>query len=160
MAEQEAPAYEHARRERARWPTAGLDWNGWRIGRPLIGGLVGFGVVVLFLAVRGGDTEAGDPLTGTVRGGWSREEDVHLLILVNVAMAATLLVGLLSEWVRHWLYVYLAAMMGGVFLAIREVGDVGDTAAAVLLGLTIAGAAIAAAMMVFDLVRYRQRQGY
>lgn len=71
MADQEAPAYEHARRERARWPTAGLDWNGWRVGRPLIGGLVGFGVVVLFLAVRGGDTDAGDPLTGTVRGGWS-----------------------------------------------------------------------------------------
>ena len=140
MADQEVPAYEHARRQRPRWPTAGLDWHGWRAGRPLIGGLVGLGVVVLFLALRGGDTEASDPLTGTARGGWNREADVHLLLMLNVAIAATLVVGLLSEWVRHWLSVYLAAMMGGVFLAIRELGDVGDTAADALLGLTIASA--------------------
>ena len=57
-----------------------------RFGPQFLGGAIGFLIVVLFLALRGGD--------------WSREEDVHLLIVVNGAIAVSVVVSLGLLWAR------------------------------------------------------------
>ncbi len=118
-------------------------------------------IVVAFLAVRGGPpTDAVDPLTGVQLGGWNRLEDMHLLIVVNGAIVVGLIVGFLAEYVRHWLAIYTTLLLGGVLLAIREFDDHGAAAEDTLLALVIVGASVAAAILVADVVRFRQRAGY
>ncbi|MEE9276942.1 MAG: hypothetical protein V3V06_00850 [Dehalococcoidia bacterium] len=159
--ESASPGYEHGRRALPRWRDTRLDWQGWRWGRPFIGGFVGFAIVVVFLAIRGGTpTEPIDELTGTQRGGWNRLEDVHLLIVANGAIGMGLAVGLLAEYVRHWVGIVVIGTLGAALLAIREIGEVGDTASDTLLGLVIFSAALAGAVMLYDAWRYRRRAGY
>ena len=156
-----APTPEHARRTKTRWRTTTLDWQGWRLGRPLIGSFVGFAVVVIFLAIRGGvSTEPIDELTGTQRGGWNRLEDVHLLIVVNGAIGVGIAATLLAEYIRSWLAIWIIAMLGAVLLAIRELGDTGQTASDILLALVIVSALLALAVAAYDLFRFRRRAGY
>ncbi len=154
-------APEHARRTKTRWRTTGLDWQGWRLGRPLIGGLVGFAVVVVFLAIRSGaSTDPIDALTGTQRGGWNRLEDVHLLIVVNAAVGVGIAVTLLAEYVRSWLALWIIATFGAILLAIRELAGTGQTASDILLALVIASAVLALAVALADVARFRHRAGY
>ena len=152
---------EHARRSRTRWRTVGLGWHGWRWSRPLVGGIVGTAIIVAFLAIRGGTSaDPVDPLTGVRLGGWSRVEDVHLLLVVNGAIAVGLLVGFLAEYVRHWLSIYMTLMLGGVLLGIREFDAHGQVAEDALLAVVIVSVVAAAAIGVADLVRHRTRAGY
>ena len=152
---------EHDRRSRVRWRTTGLGWHGWRWGRPLIGGVVGTAIIIAFLAIRGGTSaDPIDPLNDVRLGGWSRLEDVHLLIVVNGAIVAGLLVGFLAEYVRHWLSIYMALMLGGTLLAVREFDAHGTVAEDTLLALVIASVVLAAAIGAADIVRTRTRAGY
>ena len=154
-------APEHARRTRVRYRTLGLNWGAARWGRPLVGGAVGMAIVVTFLAVRGGEP-GGDvnPLTGTARGGWNRDEDIVLALVAGGALAAAIAVTFLAEYLRHWTAFSVALMLGGSLLAIRELGDVGTAAGDALLGLTIFYAALAGAVLLADAARFRRRTGY
>ena len=106
-------APEHARRTRIRYRTLGLNWGAARWGRPLVGGAVGMAIVVTFLAVRGGEP-GGDvnPLTGTARGGWNRDEDIVLALVAGGALAAAIAVTFLAEYLRHWTAFSVALMLG------------------------------------------------
>ena len=154
-------SYEHARRTLPNFAPRTLDWQGWRLGRPLVGFAVGFAIVALFLAIRGGaSTEGVDELTGTQRGGWNRLEDVHLLIVVNIAIVAAIAVTFLAEWVHRWTEIVLLALVGGTLLAIREITDAGATADDILLGLVIACGGLVGLSVLDDLQRLRRRNGY
>ena len=151
--------YEHARRQLPSFPTPGLGSLGNRTVKPLLGGLVAFGIITTFLAVRGGEAELFDEVTGQKIGGWSRLADVHLLIVVNTAIVAGLAAQLLAEYTRHWTELWLALLVGGTFVAISEATDIGRTASDVLLGLGIASFAAALTIMLAD-ARTRKRTGY
>ena len=157
----EQPEREHARRKLGAEPARSFESIGPRIFRPLVGGAVGAAIVVLFLSLRGGaPIEAVDELTGTQRGGWNRLEDVHLLIVVNAAVVVAIAVNFAAEWVHHWLAIALAGSTAGMLLALRQLGDVGDTGSAVLLALAIASVAGMAAIATWDVVRVGRRSGY
>lgn len=159
--ERDAFQYEHGRRTLPSFKTPGFAWFGARTLKPLIGGFVGFGFVATFLAVRGGNASLFDELTGQTTGGWSRHEDVHLLIVVNAAIVAGLAVQFLAEYTRHWLEVWLLAMFAAMFLGISQASnDIGGTAEDVLLGLAIGFGALTVGVMAADAVRYRHRAGY
>ena len=162
------PTPEHARRERTRYGRASLDDLAGRWGRPLLGGGVAMAIVVAFLAIRGG--EPGDEvnaLTGTARGGWNREEDIVLALVVGGAATVGIAIAFLSESVRHWTGIFVAALLdrspvvllGGfaTFLALRALGDYDATTAAVLLGLTIGFLTLGLGIALFDARRYRRR---
>jgi len=154
-------AREHARRRLGAAPVRSLETIGPRLFRPLVGGAVGAAIVVLFLSLRGGaPLDAVDELTGTQRGGWNRLEDVHLLIVVNAAVAAAIAVNFAAEWIHHWLALALAGLTAGILLAVRQLGDVGDTGSAVLLALIIISAAAIPAIAAWDVLRVGRRSGY
>ena len=154
-------APEHARRTRVRYRTPGLKWGTARWGRPLMGGAVGMAIVVTFLAVRGGEP-GGDvnPLTGTARGGWNRDEDIVLALVAGGALTAAIAVTFLAEYLRHWTALSVALALGGSLLAIRELGDAGTAASDALLGLTICCAALAGAVLLADAARFRRHRGH
>lgn len=157
----EQPEREHARRKLGAAPARSFESIGPRVFRPLVGGAVGAAIVVLFLSLRGGaPIEAVDELTGTQRGGWNRLEDVHLLIVVNAAVVVAIAVNFAAEWVHHWLAIALAGSTAGMLLALRQLGDVGDTGAAVLLALAIASVAGMVGIAAWDVVRVGRRSGY
>ena len=152
------PTPEHARRERTRYGRPNLDDLAGRWGQPLLGGGVAMAIVVAFLAIRGG--EPGDEvnaLTGTARGGWNREEDIVLALVVGGAATVGIAVAFLSECVRHWTGIFVAALLGATFLALRALGDHDATTAAVLLGLTIGALGLGLGIALFDARRYRRR---
>ncbi len=153
--------YEHARRELPAFKTLGFGWQGARTFKPLLGGFVAFAIVAVFLAIRGGQAEVVDELTGQRLGGWSRPEDVHLLILVNAAIVVGLVVQFLAEFTRSWLALWMTLLFGAAFLSLRESGTVDDTTRDILLGLVLASAVAAVGVMLFDVVRHhRRRSGY
>ena len=152
--------YEHARRDLPAFKTLGLGWLGNRTVKPLLGGFVATGIVVAFLAVRGGDAELFNEFTGQKVGGWTRHADVHLLIVINVAIVAGLAIQFLAEYTRRWIELWLALLAAGTFLAIREAADVGSAAGDVLLGFVIASFAAAIAIMLADAALTRKRAGY
>jgi len=118
-------------------------------------------IVVAFLAIRGGAaSEEANALTGTARGGWNREEDILLALVAGGAITAGIGVTFLAEYVRHWTAIFVAALMGGTFLALRELRDFDSTTAGVLLGLTIGCLVLGLAAALYDLGRYRRRTGY
>ena len=152
---------EHARRTKTRYPLMGLNWGAARWGRPLVGGGVGAAIVVAFLAIRAGAaSEEVNELTGTARGGWNREEDIVLALVAGGAVTAAIAVTFLAEYVRHWTAIFVAALLGGTFLTLRELRDFDATTADVLLGLTIGFLALGLLVALFDLGRYRRRTGY
>jgi len=151
--------YEHARRQLPSFPTPGLDRLGSRTLRPLLGGFVAFGIIATFLAIRGGEAQLFDELTGQKIGGWSRLADVHLLIVVNAAIVVGLAVQMLAEYTRHWTELWLALLSATTFVAISEATDVGRAASDILLGIGIASFAAALAIMLAD-ARTRKRAGY
>lgn len=152
---------EHARRRLGAAPVRSFEIIGPRLLRPLVGGAVGAAIVVLFLSLRGGaPIEPVDELTGTQRGGWNRLEDVHLLIVVNAAVVAAIAVNFAAEWVHHWLAIALAGITAGMLLALRQLGDVGDTGSAVLLALVIASVVAMLGIAAWDIVRVGRRSGY
>ena len=83
-----------------------------------------------------------------------------LALVVGGAMTAGLAVMVLAEFVRHWSAIFVALLLGGSFLALRELRDYDATTADVMLALAIAGLALGFAIALFDLGRYRQRSGY
>lgn len=137
-----------------------VEWQFWKIARPLVGGLVGAAIVIAFLALRGGEPAEIDPLTGTERGGWSRPEDVHLLITVIGATTVAILATLLGEWVRHWGLILRILGVGGVLLLAREGSDADGAGAAALLALIFFAAFLAVAVTLYDLTTVRRRSGY
>ena len=157
----EAFQREHARRELGAPPIRALERFGPRLFRPLVGGAVGAAIIVLFLSLRGGPPiEAVNELTGTQRGGWNRLEDVHLLIVVNAAVVVAIAVNFAAEWVHSWLAIAFAGFTAGVLIAVRQLSDVGDTAAAILLALSIASVAAILVIAALDIARVKHRSGY
>jgi hypothetical protein len=153
-----APTPEHARRARTRYGRPSLDGQAGRWGRPLLGSGVAMAIVVAFLAIRGGEPgEEVNALTGTARGGWNREEDIVLALVAGGAATVGIAVAFLSEYVRHWTAIFVAALLAATFLSLRELGDHGAATAAVLLGLTIASLALGLGIALFDARRYRRR---
>lgn len=153
--------YEHARRRLGAGPITAFERNAPRILRPLAGGAVGASIVVLFLALRGGPpTDEIDAITGTQRGGWNRLEDVHLLIVVNVAVVAAIAANFLAEWIHRWLELGVAASICGILIAVRQLGDLGDGGRAALLALIILSLAAVAAIAAYDILTRNQRAGY
>ena len=115
-------------------------------------------IVVAFLAIRGGEPGAEvNALTGTARGGWNREEDIVLALVVGGAATVGIAIAFLSESVRHWTGIFVAALLGATFLALRALGDYDATTAAVLLGLTIGFLTLGLGIALFDARRYRRR---
>ena len=157
--ESDFQGYEHSRRSHPSFKTLGFAWQGARTLKPLIGGFVAFAFVAAFLAIRGGDSVVINELTGEQRGGWSRLEDVHLLIVVNVAIVVGLAVQFLAQYVRHWLQVWLALMMGAILIPISQSNDLSSAWEHSLIGGAIGFAALALLVMLFD-ARSRQRVGY
>ena len=132
-----------------------------RSARPLIGGAVGLAVVVGFLALRGGESDEGvDAITGTQRGGWNREEDLHLALVVGGAATAGLMAALVAEWVCRWWAVGAAVVLGGVLLLIREAAGVDGAGGDALLALVFSCAFLAVAAAAYDVVTLRRRTGY
>lgn len=157
----DGPTPEHARRTKTRYVLPGLSWGAARWGRPLVGGGVGMAIVAAFLAIRGGAAgEEVNALTGTARGGWNREEDIVLALVAGGAVTAGIAVTFLAEYVRHWTAIFVAVLLSGTFLALRELRDYDSTTAGALLGLTIGFLALGLAVALFDLARYRRRTGY
>ncbi|PZC47717.1 MAG: hypothetical protein DK306_001053 [Chloroflexi bacterium] len=149
---------EHDRRQQTRYRQTGFDWLAGRWGRPLLGGGVAMAIVVAFLAIRGGESgEEVNALTGTARGGWNREEDIVLALVVGGAVTAGILVVFLGEFVRHWTAIFVAVLLGASLLALRELRDYDPTTAGILLGLTLGFLALGLAIALFDVGRYRQR---
>lgn len=142
------------------WDRETLPWQFWKIARPLVGGLAGMAIVIAFLALRGGEPGEVDPLTGTERGGWSRPEDVHLLITVIGAATVGLLVTLLGEWVRHWGWILRILAVGGVLLIVREGADIDGAGAEALLSLIFLAVFLAVAVALYDLKTVHRRSGY
>ena len=157
----EAFQREHARRELGAPPVRAIERFGPRLFRPLVGGAVGAAIIVLFLSLRGGPPiEAVNELTGTQRGGWNRLEDVHLLIVVNAAVVVAIAVNFAAEWIHSWLAITFAGLTAGVLIAVRQMGDIGDTAAAILLALSIVSVAAILAIAALDIARVKHRSGY
>lgn len=152
--------YEHSRTRLGALPSRNWDVIGPRMLRPLVGGAVGAAIVVLFLAIRGGTAVELNELTGTAWGGWSRHADVHLLIVVNVAVVVAIAVNFAAEWIHNWLYIGLCVTSAGVMIAMRQLADIGGAGGNVLLGLIafflLAGVALAA----WDVRSIGRRSGY
>ena len=111
--------YEHSRTRLGALPSRTWDAMGPRMLRPLIGGAVGASIVLLFLAIRGGTAAELNELTGTAWGGWSRHADVHLLIVVNLAVGVAIAVNFAAEWVHNWLSIGLLVVTAAVLIALR-----------------------------------------
>ena len=152
--------YEHSRSRLGALPSRNWDVIGPRMLRPLVGGAVGAAIVVLFLAIRGGTAVELNELTGTAWGGWSRHADVHLLIVVNVAVVVAIAVNFAAEWIHNWLYIGLCVTAAAVMIAMRELADIGGAGGNILLGLIafflLAGVALAA----WDVRSIGRRSGY
>ena len=132
-----------------------------RSARPLIGGAVGLAVVVGFLALRGGEADEGvNAITGTQRGGWNREEDFHLALVVGGAATAGLMAALVAEWVRRWWALGAAVVAGWLLLLIREAASIDGAGADALLALVFFCVFLAVAAAAYDVVTLRRRTGY
>ncbi len=152
--------YEHSRTRLGAAPSRAWDVMSQRMLRPLFGGAVGAAIVVLFLAIRGGTAVELNELTGTAWGGWSRHADVHLLIVVNAAVAVAIAVNFAAEWVRHWLYMLLSLVTAGILVALRQLADVDGAGGNIMLGLIALFAFGAVAIAAWDVWMYRSRSGY
>lgn len=152
--------YEHSRTRLGAVPSRAWDAVGPRMLRPLVGGAVGTAIIVFFLALRGGAAVELNELTGTAWGGWSRHADVHLLIVVNVAMVVAVVVNFAAEWVHHWLEIGVAVVLAAVMIALRQLADVGGAGGSVLLALTALSLASAVALAAYDVRTIGHRQGY
>ena len=152
--------YEHSRTRLGSLPSRDWEVIGPRVLRPLVGGAVGAAIIVLFLAIRGGTAAELNELTGTAWGGWSRHADVHLLIVVNLAVGVAIAVNFAAEWIHSWLYVALSLVMAGVLVAMRQLADVGGAGGNVILGLTSFFVLAAVVLAAWDVYRVGQRSGY
>jgi hypothetical protein len=151
---------EHSRRSQVRYSHLGLDAGAARWRCPLVGGGVGIAIVVVFLALRGGDPGPElNELTGTARGGWNREQDILLAIVAGGAATAGIAVSFLAEYVRHWTSIFVLALLGATLLSLRELRAFDNTTAAVLLALTIVFLAAGLGVALFDTGRHRRRTG-
>ena len=152
--------YEHSRTQLGALPSRAWDLMGPRMLRPLVGGAVGAAIVVLFLAIRGGTAAELNELTGTAWGGWSRHADVHLLIVVNLAVGVAIAVNFAAEWIHHWLYISLMVVSAAVLIALRQLAEIEGVGGNILLGLIalflFAGVVIAA----WDVRSIGRRSGY
>ena len=152
--------YEHSRRDLGALPSRAWDVMGPRMLRPLVGGAVGAAIVVLFLAIRGGTAVELNELTGTAWGGWSRHADVHLLIVVNVAVVVAIAVNFAAEWIHNWLYVGLCVVTAGVMIALRQLAGIEGAGGNILLGLIAFFLALGVAIGAWDVRSVGRRSGY
>ena len=152
--------YEHSRTRLGALPSRDWDVIGPRILRPLIGGAVGASIVVLFLAIRGGAAVDLNELTGTAWGGWSRHADVHLLIVVNAAIAVAIAVNFAAEWVHRWIYIALCVISAGVLIALRQLAEVDGAGGNILLGLIALFLFAAVAIVAWDVRSIARRSSY
>ena len=149
--------YEHSRTRLGALPSRAWDVMGPRMLRPLIGGAVGASIVVLFLAIRGGTAVE---LTGTAWGGWSRHADVHLLIVVNAAVAVAIAVNFAAEWVHNWIYIAISVLSAGVLIALRQLAEVEGAGGNILLGLIALFLFAAVVIAAWDVRSIQRRSGY
>ncbi len=152
--------YEHNRTRLGALPSRAWEVMGPRMLRPLVGGMVGAAIVVLFLVIRGGTAVELNELTGTAWGGWSRHADVHLLIVVNAAVVVAIGVNFAAEWIHNWLYIGLCATAAGVMIAMRELADVGGAGGNILLGLVAFFLLLGVVIAAWDVRSVGQRSGY
>ena len=156
----DAHPYEHSRRQAGAIPSRSWNVIGPRLLRPLVGGAVGAAIIVLFLAIRGGQAVELNELTGTAWGGWSRHADVHLLIVVNVAVVVAIAVNFAAEWVHRWLELAVLVVIAGILIALRQLAGVDGAGGNILLGLISFFLASALALAAHDLRRTPHRSGY
>ena len=152
--------YEHNRTTLGALPSRAWDTIGPRMLRPLIGGAVGASIVVLFLAIRGGAAVDLNELTGTAWGGWSRHADVHLLIVVNAAVAVAIAVNFAAEWVHHWMYIAISVISAGVLVALRQLAEIDGAGGNIMLGLIALFLFAAVAIAAWDVRSIARRSGY
>ena len=152
--------YEHSRTRLGSLPSRAWDTMGPRMLRPLIGGAVGAASVVLFLAIRGGTAVELNELTGTAWGGWSRHADVHLLIVVNAAVAVAIAVNFAAEWIHNWIYISLAVVSAGVMIALRQLAGIDGAGGNILLGLIAFFLLLGVAIAAWDVRAIGRRSGY
>lgn len=152
--------YEHSRTRLGALPSRAWEIMGPRMFRPLVGGFVGGAIIVLFLALRGGTAVELNDLTGTAWGGWSRHADVHLLIVVNLAVGVAIAVNFAAEWVRNWLYIGLAVSAAAIMVAMRQLADIGGAGGVVLLALIALSLAAAVGIAAWDVRSVGRRSGY
>ena len=152
--------YEHSRTRLGALPSRAWEIMGPRMFRPLAGGFVGGAIIVLFLALRGGTAVELNDLTGTAWGGWSRHADVHLLIVVNLAVGVAIAVNFAAEWVRNWLYIGLAVSAAAIMVAMRQLADIGGAGGLVLLVLIALSLAAAVGIAAWDVRSVGRRSGY
>ncbi len=152
--------YEHSRTRLGALPSRAWDVMGPRMLRPLIGGAVGASIVVLFLAIRGGTAVELNELTGTAWGGWSRHADVHLLIVVNAAVAVAIAVNFAAEWVHNWIYIAISVICAGTLIALRQLADIDGAGGNIMLGLIALFLFAAVAIAAWDVRSIGRRSGY
>ncbi|MXX32618.1 MAG: hypothetical protein F4Z51_10430 [Chloroflexi bacterium] len=152
--------YEHSRTTLGALPSRAWEVMGPRVLRPLVGGMVGAAIVVLFLATRGGTAVDLNELTGTAWGGWSRHADVHLLIVVNFAVVVAIAVNFAAEWIHNWLYIGLCAMTAGVMIALRQLAGIEGGGGNILLGLIAFFLALGVGIGAWDVRSVGRRSGY
>ncbi|MYA01445.1 MAG: hypothetical protein F4038_11210 [Chloroflexi bacterium] len=152
--------YEHSRTRLGSLPSRAWDTMGPRMLRPLIGGAVGAAIVVLFLAIRGGTAVELNELTGTAWGGWSRHADVHLLIVVNAAVAVAIAVNFAAEWIHNWIYISLAVVSAGVMIALRQLAGIDGAGGNIMLGLIAFFLLLGVAIAAWDVRAIGRRSGY
>ena len=152
--------YEHSRTRLGALPSRAWESMGPRMLRPLIGGAVGASIVVLFLAIRGGTAAELNELTGTAWGGWSRHADVHLLIVVNLAVGVAIAVNFAAEWVHNWLFIALMVVNAAVLIALRQLADIEGAAGNIMLGLIALFLFTAVVIAAWDVRSIGRRSGY
>ncbi|MXY85763.1 MAG: hypothetical protein F4Y95_04535 [Chloroflexi bacterium] len=85
---------------------------------------------------------------------------MHLLIVVNAAVAVAIAVNFAAEWIHNWIYISLAVVSAGVMIALRQLAGIDGAGGNILLGLIalflLAGVAIAA----WDVRSIGRRSGY
>ena len=152
--------YEHSRTSLGSPPSRNWDVVGPRMLRPLVGGAVGAAIIVLFLAIRGGTAVELNELTGTAWGGWSRHADVHLLIVVNVAMVVAVAVNFAAEWIHNWIYISIVVVIAGMMIALRQLAEIDGAGGSALLGLIAFSLLCAVAIVAWDVRSVGRRSGY
>ncbi len=152
--------YEHSRTRLGALPSRTWDAMGPRMLRPLIGGAVGASIVLLFLAIRGGTAAELNELTGTAWGGWSRHADVHLLIVVNLAVGVAIAVNFAAEWVHNWLSIGLLVVTAAVLIALRQLAEIEGAGGNIMLGLIALFLFAAVVIAAWDVRSIGRRSGY